>query len=49
MNSLLHQHTESIVSAAIHAGLPDVAVVRALLTVWGIVLRMAWLLQSMGI
>ena len=30
MNSLLHQHTESIVSAAIHAVLPDVAVVRAL-------------------
>lgn len=27
---LLHQHTESIVSAAIHAVLPDVAVVRAL-------------------
>ena len=30
MNQLLHQHTESIVSAAIHAVLPDVAVVRAL-------------------
>ena len=30
MNSLLHQHTGSIVSAAIHAVLPDVAVVRAL-------------------
>ena len=30
MNSLLHQHTESIISAAIHAVLPDVAVVRAL-------------------